>query len=105
MGQETKWSAPRRLCQIRTSIHDRVSLTLGCRYNWLFEDAHFPFRGAPWGTTARLRVWLTKLAEHINDGTLSPEMAALTLFFLQVPIIGCSGEELSAPSFYESRVD
>jgi len=97
---EASWQAPRRLTQIRCSLHDRVSLALGSRYNWLFEDAHFALPFAPRGTTARLRVWFNALTDHINDGTLSPELAALTLFFLQVPLLRSDGEEAAAPDFY-----
>jgi len=97
---EASWQAPRRLKQIRCSLHDRVSLALGSRYNWLFEDAHFALPFAPRGTTARLRLWFQALTDHINDGTLSPELAALTFFFLQVPVLERDGEETAAPDFY-----
>mmetsp|Transcript_58020 Transcript_58020/g.92176 ORF Transcript_58020/g.92176 Transcript_58020/m.92176 type:complete len:363 (-) Transcript_58020:65-1153(-) len=99
-SMEASWQAPRRLKQIRCSLHDRVSEALGSRYNWLFEDAHFALPFAPKGTTARLSLWFKALTDHINDGTLSPELVALTLFFLQVPLLKSDGEETSAPDFY-----
>lgn len=96
----TAWLAPRRLCQLRTSLYQRVSTALRAYYSHFFEDAPFASSGGWSGTTAKLDKWLSVLARRINDGALSPELCALTLFFLRAPITGVSDEETPSPDLY-----
>lgn len=102
LSRETTWPAPRRLCQLRTSLHDRVVRVLAENYHALFKNAHFAGRGAFAGTTSKLRAWLSTLAGHINEGNIPPELTAITLFFLQAPVFNSGGAEMPQPDFYSS---
>jgi len=84
-GGRISWVAPRRLAQLRESLHDPVKATLGDSYAEHFADTPFAKHGGPVGTTARLGAWLGKLVELINGGSATPNLVALTLFFLRGP--------------------
>eukprot|EP00929_Paragymnodinium_shiwhaense_P058444 TRINITY_DN29264_c0_g1_i1.p1 TRINITY_DN29264_c0_g1~~TRINITY_DN29264_c0_g1_i1.p1 ORF type:complete len:362 (-),score=58.49 TRINITY_DN29264_c0_g1_i1:370-1455(-) len=83
-GRRLAWRAPRRLAQIRESLHDPVRQTLDDdEYEEVFADAPFALRGGWPGTTARLCHWLSTLACAINCGGVPPSIAALTLLFFR----------------------
>lgn len=79
------WRAPRRLVQLRESLHDPVKDALGRRYAGFFKETPFAKRGGPKGTSLRLRHWLDRLAGLINRRAVSPFITALTLLFLRGP--------------------
>lgn len=89
------WPAPRRLVQLRLDLHDRIKYILGSDYARLFGETRFAKYGAPPGTTARLRAWLDKLTNLINNGEVSPGVAAVALAFFQAPSI--DGEQQQQP--------
>lgn len=83
-GREThKWSAPRRLCQLRWDLHDRLKMWMGESYTRHFGGTPFAKLGGPRGTLARLSAWLASLSTAINTGKASPSIAALALHFFQ----------------------
>lgn len=79
------WVAPRRLAQLRDSLHDPVKAVLGDAYADIFADAPFASRGGFGGTTAKLQRWLPTLAGMINDKQLSPANVAMVLMFFLGP--------------------
>jgi len=93
----TVWPAPRRLCQLRTSLYDRVKKELGSRYDGLFQGSNFASQGGFTGTTEKLTKWMACLMALFNDGILSPELSALMLFFLQAPITGAASSDEAPP--------
>ena len=84
-GRLMKWTAPRRLHQLREGLHDPVKSDLGEGYAGLFGNTPFAMMGRPIGTTERLSEWLKTLASAINSGKLKPALVARTLFFLRGP--------------------
>merc|ERR1719291_1159778 len=90
------WRVRRRLAQLRDVLHSSVREALGSdMYGELFARTPFASRGAPTGTTERLRAWCKTLANCINDGKAPPMLVALTLQFLQVPEAG--GPDATVP--------
>lgn len=83
--QLVAWRAPRRLFDLRDSLHDSVKEMFGEAYATHFAATPFARFGAPRGTTARLRKWLGVLASLINNGKASPAVTARTLKFFQAP--------------------
>jgi len=83
--QLVAWRAPRRLFDLRDSLHDSVKEMFAEAYATHFAATPFARFGAPRGTTARLREWLGTLARLINDGKASPAVTARTLKFFQAP--------------------
>ncbi|CAK0901515.1 unnamed protein product [Prorocentrum cordatum] len=85
-GARRTWKVRRRLAQLRDVLHGSARDALGGDlYGELFARTPFASRGAPAGTTERLRAWCKTLAKCINDGKAPPMLVALTLQFLQVP--------------------
>eukprot|EP00413_Alexandrium_margalefii_P031738 CAMPEP_0204552718 /NCGR_PEP_ID=MMETSP0661-20131031/26810_1 /ASSEMBLY_ACC=CAM_ASM_000606 /TAXON_ID=109239 /ORGANISM="Alexandrium margalefi, Strain AMGDE01CS-322" /LENGTH=245 /DNA_ID=CAMNT_0051559739 /DNA_START=44 /DNA_END=777 /DNA_ORIENTATION=+ len=84
-GGVLTWTAPRRLCQLRWDLHDRVKVWMGESYGIHFARTPFAKLGGPPGTTARLAAWLGSLSEAINGGSALPRVAALALRFFQAP--------------------
>merc|ERR1712048_47404 len=97
----TRWTAPRRMVQVRGDLHDRVKEMLGENYDTLFEESQLDSRGAPGthtgGATVRLGSWLVKLANMITNGEVPPSVAALTLLFFQAPTLGIEASETRVP--------
>lgn len=79
------WRAPRRLCQLRSGLHDIVKETLASAYQTHFNGTPFAHRMAPPGTTKRLDQWLQRLGQCISMRLVSPRIAAQTLKFLGAP--------------------
>jgi len=80
-----RWQVERRLAHMRSLVHGPVKSELGKDYDKLFEGTHFARHAGPPGTTMRLEAWLTTMSKHINEGRLSPAVAASTLRFLEAP--------------------
>lgn len=80
-----EWCAPRRLRQLRESLHLHIKEGFGQKYGIAFAQTPFAQLGAPRGTSSRLRDWLRRLATVINQGDASPAMTALVLEFFQAP--------------------
>lgn len=76
-----KCLAPRRLMHLREILQEPLMVLLDAEYSSLFWNAPFPLRTGPPGTTSRLRVWLSALAESINAGKLPPGAVAWVLAF------------------------
>eukprot|EP00928_Gymnodinium_smaydae_P001614 TRINITY_DN10585_c0_g1_i3.p2 TRINITY_DN10585_c0_g1~~TRINITY_DN10585_c0_g1_i3.p2 ORF type:complete len:311 (+),score=60.17 TRINITY_DN10585_c0_g1_i3:52-933(+) len=81
----TKWSAPRRLVQLRGDLHGPVKEFLDERYAEHFGATPFARIGGPRGTTSRLRGWLSSLARYINSGEAPPIFVAGVLNFFRPP--------------------
>jgi len=79
------WRAPRRLCQLRSGLHDLVKEMLGSQYQTHFNGTPFAHRMAPPGTTKRLDQWLQRLGQTISMRFVNPRIAAQTLKFLGAP--------------------
>lgn len=86
-GQMVKWRSPRRLCQLRWDLHDRVKTWMGESYSLHFSRTPFAKTGGPPGTMARLSAWLETLSNVLNNGTAMPRTVSLALRFFQVPFI------------------
>jgi len=85
--QDWLWVVPRRLMHLRRLLHDPVRLELGRKYQQLFRTEKFECRGRSSGTTARLAIWLSALADVMNTCQLSPALTASILCFLEAPRI------------------
>lgn len=81
------WRVPRRLCQMRSFLHDPIKSELGSDYKRYFETTRFAAHGAPPGTTDMIQAWLKTLCTCINEGQFSPELVALTLRFLEAEVV------------------
>lgn len=79
------WRAPRRLAHMREALHDYIKVQLGDAYAGHFGETPFAKHGAPAGTTARLRAWLAKLTQIINQRGASPEIVTRTIMFFRPP--------------------
>eukprot|EP00929_Paragymnodinium_shiwhaense_P003400 TRINITY_DN103895_c0_g1_i1.p1 TRINITY_DN103895_c0_g1~~TRINITY_DN103895_c0_g1_i1.p1 ORF type:complete len:268 (-),score=77.19 TRINITY_DN103895_c0_g1_i1:98-901(-) len=79
------WRSPRRLAQLRESLHDPVKAALGEAYVDVFAEAPFASRGGFGGTTAKLQKWLPTLSGLINDKQMSPHSVAMVLMFFLGP--------------------
>lgn len=87
------WEAPRRLDQIRGSLHDNVKFDMdengsheNSAYSSAFGATPFAHPGGMPGTTNRLNEWLASLAKAINGRAATPYVVALTLQFCQAPV-------------------
>lgn len=83
---DIQWTCRRRLCDLREELHDRVKELMGPAYSAYFDDTPFARHGGLPGTTARLRSWLTTLAECANTGALNSDIQAFVLRFLEAPV-------------------
>ncbi|CAE7602258.1 unnamed protein product, partial [Symbiodinium sp. CCMP2456] len=82
-----EWKAPRRLHHLRTDLHDRMKYFMEEDfYAKVFGETPFARHGGLPGTTARLRAWLERLAQAINQKEVPPEAAALVLLFFHAPL-------------------
>ncbi|CAE7676097.1 unnamed protein product, partial [Symbiodinium sp. KB8] len=85
--EHLEWKAPRRLHHLRTDLHDRMKYFMEEDfYAKVFGETPFARHGGLPGTTARLRVWLERLAQAINQKEVPPEAAALVLLFFHAPL-------------------
>jgi len=80
------WNVQRRLTQLRDEFHDMVKEGLGKDYATVFAQAPFARRGGLAGTTGRLQVWLETLATCVNEESLSPDLVAKILQYLDAPL-------------------
>jgi len=81
-----EWCSPRRLAQLRMSLHDPIKRVLGkTRYQALFQDCPFAQHAGPSGTTARLGKWLARLSKAINAGDVPPLVCAVSLLMFRGP--------------------
>lgn len=83
---QMEWTVQRQLVQVRTDLHEVAKGLLGKTYGEAFQDAPFARRGAPSGTTGRLKKWLGSLATCVNAGAAPPLLVAQVLFFLRPPL-------------------
>jgi len=87
-GSSRSWMVERRLTHVRSMLYEPLRRELGeTEYNRWFKNWPFPWRGAPPGTTARLRSWLTALSEAISFGAISPSLTASIFRFLEAPTL------------------
>jgi len=87
-GSSRSWMVERRLTHVRSMLYEPLRRELGeTEYNRWFKNWPFPWRGAPPGTTARLRSWLTALSEAISFGAISPSFTASIFRFLEAPTL------------------
>merc|ERR1712113_320634 len=70
---------------MREALHDFIKKELGDSYHSHFGETPFAKHGAPAGTTARLRAWLAKLSELINQRNASPQIVTRTIMFFRPP--------------------
>merc|ERR1711879_279677 len=84
-SRNLNWTVHRRLAQLRKDLHDPVKSELGETYKKQFGGASFAHVGGLPGTTTRLRGWFQALAASINNGCCPPNLAGLTLSFLEIP--------------------
>lgn len=77
-----KWTATRRLGQLREGLHNPVKNELGSEYRTKFQGTHFAHKVAVRGTTSRLDGWCRKLAGCLNNKELPPVVASIALQLL-----------------------
>mmetsp|Transcript_19722 Transcript_19722/g.35023 ORF Transcript_19722/g.35023 Transcript_19722/m.35023 type:complete len:439 (+) Transcript_19722:53-1369(+) len=78
---ELQWTAPRRLQQLRSDLHDVLQADFRANLG-----VPFALTGGPKGTTARLKAWLKALAVAVKNREVSPELTAHVLMFLGAPL-------------------
>jgi hypothetical protein len=83
--ESVEWMAPRRLEQLRFSLHHRVRQDLPS-YDEHFGETRFAKTGGLPGTTARLKAWFSTLTTCINKGIAPPSLVTFTLLFLYAPL-------------------
>jgi len=82
------WSAPRRLTEFRSILHDPVCKALGSSYHTYFCGVPFAARMRPAGTTARLDAWCKRLGYCISHKLVPPHIAAEVLRFVEASVPG-----------------
>eukprot|EP00929_Paragymnodinium_shiwhaense_P116756 TRINITY_DN8660_c0_g1_i1.p2 TRINITY_DN8660_c0_g1~~TRINITY_DN8660_c0_g1_i1.p2 ORF type:complete len:191 (+),score=41.04 TRINITY_DN8660_c0_g1_i1:84-656(+) len=82
-----EWHCQKRLCDLREFLHDPLKDAMEADYSVTFGDTPFARHGGLPGTTDRLRAWFLSLTTCMNTaGTLSPDLRATVLRFLETPI-------------------
>eukprot|EP00927_Polykrikos_kofoidii_P078281 TRINITY_DN75128_c0_g1_i1.p1 TRINITY_DN75128_c0_g1~~TRINITY_DN75128_c0_g1_i1.p1 ORF type:complete len:442 (+),score=55.84 TRINITY_DN75128_c0_g1_i1:63-1388(+) len=85
MRLTTQWRCKRRLCDIRSDLHDKFKKKIGAAYmNW-FRNTPFARRGGIKGTTGRLRAWFMTFADYFNTVTTDKKTKEKWLRFLGAP--------------------
>eukprot|EP00927_Polykrikos_kofoidii_P071133 TRINITY_DN6745_c0_g1_i1.p1 TRINITY_DN6745_c0_g1~~TRINITY_DN6745_c0_g1_i1.p1 ORF type:complete len:308 (+),score=55.87 TRINITY_DN6745_c0_g1_i1:100-1023(+) len=91
--EPVKWRALARLSHLRSKLHDLVKKHLGDQYKTLFQRVPFAHRGGPKGTTSRLDTWCRHLAKSINERSVPPIVAAVTLSLMRAPGPGALSDD------------
>eukprot|EP00928_Gymnodinium_smaydae_P060725 TRINITY_DN4449_c0_g1_i2.p1 TRINITY_DN4449_c0_g1~~TRINITY_DN4449_c0_g1_i2.p1 ORF type:complete len:744 (+),score=110.03 TRINITY_DN4449_c0_g1_i2:373-2604(+) len=78
------WVVKKRLVELRERLYQPVQDLLGhARYTEWFAATPFPMRGAPPGTTERLRLWCATLSSCLNQADVATKVRKHVLDFLE----------------------
>eukprot|EP00429_Kryptoperidinium_foliaceum_P006917 CAMPEP_0176023548 /NCGR_PEP_ID=MMETSP0120_2-20121206/11491_1 /TAXON_ID=160619 /ORGANISM="Kryptoperidinium foliaceum, Strain CCMP 1326" /LENGTH=652 /DNA_ID=CAMNT_0017356715 /DNA_START=21 /DNA_END=1977 /DNA_ORIENTATION=+ len=91
-GVSLKWTAPRRLAQLRSGLYEPVKARMCDEYALHFAKTPFARRGGLAGTTQRLAGWISALFALVNIGKVPPFVAAMVIDFFQAGVAWSAGE-------------
>lgn len=81
------WKSKKRLSHLRESLYSPLVTGLAGDYKKLFSKAPFALPAGPPGTSARLAKWLDRLADCVNQGSVTPAFVVRVLWFFEAPTL------------------